>query len=114
MLTAILDQQLDTLPNKWKDAGHGQGIVPKEAAPGDEEQDEESEGMSSASSISSSDLEDDDNLQENHQTHYTDDQPTSKLGKIKQKFTLKGASQRMLRKTVAKNTWIYVSDMQCE
>lgn len=68
--------------------------------------------MSSASSISSSDLEDDDNLQENHQTHYTDDQPTSKLGKIKERFTLKGASQRMLRKTVAKNTWIYVSDMQ--
>jgi hypothetical protein len=92
------------------DAGHGEGIIPQKATE-DGSNDVESDG---ASSLSSSDFENEDNLQENHHTHYTDDQPTSKLGKLKQKFTLKGASQRMLRKTVAKNTWIYVSDMQCE
>lgn len=97
------------------DAGHGKGIIPDEAAKVGINEDKR-DGMTSdgASSLSSSALEDEDNLQENHHTHYTDDQPTSKLGKFKQKFTLKGASQRMLRKTVAKNTWIYISDMQCE
>jgi len=107
------NELLDTSPNKWVDAGHGEGIIPKEAAKNDSHSNEP-DGMTSdsSSSLSSSDLENEENLQENQQTHYTDDQPTSKIGKLKQKFTLKGASQRMLRKTVAKNTWIYVSDMQ--
>jgi hypothetical protein len=51
-------------------------------------------------------------VQENQATHYTDDvKGKNKWVKFyRRHFTLKGMTNRIMRKTVRRNTWIYVTD----
>ena len=62
---------------------------------------------SESSSESSSDEEQED------AHHYADTQEKEKglFGRIFSKLSVNGLTERMLRKTVRKNTWIYVADM---
>ncbi|PPQ62769.1 hypothetical protein CVT24_000463 [Panaeolus cyanescens] len=93
------NQPVDTTAGAWKDAGEGQGIVP--------------ENMTAtrrprfpARRASSSSLES--QLQANAATHYAGG--SVKPGhRWRGKFTLRGAFEKLLRKTVQRNTWIYVS-----
>ena len=92
---------MDTTAGDWKDAGHGEGIVP-ESMP------THHLDLKKASSPAVSDSPKD---QENAATHYAG-QPTKKnpLYKyLRGHFTTRGMVDRLLRKTVKRNTWIYIS-----
>ncbi|KAG8812156.1 hypothetical protein FRC17_002166, partial [Serendipita sp. 399] len=109
------DEFVDTSPGKWKDAGDGKGIVPD-----DEKADEESGKPKTAklaevvSSVTRS--ESSSSNVANQAKHYEggkQDQDLNALQRFwKERFTAKGLTQRVLRKTVRKNTWMYVSDKQ--
>lgn len=116
---------VDTTKNRWRDLGDGRGIV--ELGPEEKEEIQRlrreratrrgkplnnSGSETSSSSSSSSDDDDEDSLdqdEDGHETkkaqaaHYGGDQSKS-LGK----FTTAGLWDRVLRKTVSENTWIYV------
>jgi hypothetical protein len=61
----------------------------------------------------------DSELQKNEATHYSGNELEAK-GKhswtryLWRHLTLRGVMEKLLRKTVARNTWMYISDMDCE
>jgi len=94
---------VDTTAGRWKDSESGQGIIPdgvslRQALI-------RGESLLSTSSRDSAAL-------DTAATHYT----SAQRGKYKwsrelrKRFTLHGIVDRLLRKTVKRNTWIYVSD----
>ncbi|KAI0721372.1 hypothetical protein C8T65DRAFT_566375, partial [Cerioporus squamosus] len=107
-------QLVDTTAGRWKDAGGGKGIVPfDEPTPGTSTSvtrhsfapSSPSSSGSSASSLSGED--------ENAMMHYVGLQKQSRnpVKRVLQKnFTIRGLLDRLLRKTIKRNTWIYVSD----
>ncbi|KAG8928800.1 hypothetical protein FRC02_006442 [Tulasnella sp. 418] len=102
-------EYVDTTPNRWKDAGDGKGIVPTDGNEDDKYDTTLHRRRSfDESSLSSSDLE------EEQAKHYAGD-PEPDVGPIRRlwrnNFTMKGMTDRILRKTVQKNTWIYVCDL---
>lgn len=124
---------VDTAAGRWKDAGDGTGIVP--ADPQSEEDENKPKPQptidpyapphnqrmhkvtraSSLSSLSSDSYSPQSSeLDENESTHYVglDQKPEGWLERQKKRLTPGGVRRELLRKTVRRNTWIYVSDMK--
>ena len=101
---------VDTTSGRWKDTGTGEGIVPlNQPSPTGTPQQRHSFVAPSRSSSSSSSLSGEDLEQV---MHYYDGQYISRSPwkrALWRNFTLKGLLDRLLRKTVKRNTWIYVS-----
>ncbi|KAF9568482.1 hypothetical protein CPC08DRAFT_679488, partial [Agrocybe pediades] len=100
------NQPVDTTAGDWKDAGDGQGIVP-ETMPmpfghG------KLQSLRQATGLQPVDSKD----QENAATHYAGHSQQgghSWSRSIRRSFTMRGVMDRLLRKTVKRNTWIYVA-----
>ncbi|KAK7050871.1 hypothetical protein VNI00_004983 [Paramarasmius palmivorus] len=96
------NELVDTTPGHWKDSGDGRGIVPDDMPERPvRERDSFDTSVSSLSSLDS-----------NAATHYVD-QPKGKhrwSRALRRYFTPKGIFNRLLRKTVQRNTWIWVTD----
>lgn len=98
LIWAKNNQFVDTAAGQWRDTGAGGGIVPFDPPSSSRLR----TGLS-ASSVSSK--------QANAATHYTG----KAMGKyrwskyLRRHFTPRGIVQHLLRKTVRRNTWIYVS-----
>lgn len=105
------NQLVDTSAGDWKDAGHGQGIVPENlpSRPVLKADAPRTDVPFAQSVLSDSDA--DSAMQSNAAMHYAG----PSRGKyrwtryLRRHFTPKGVMQRLLRKTVKRNTWIYVS-----
>ncbi|KAG8847235.1 hypothetical protein FRB91_011974 [Serendipita sp. 411] len=109
------NEYVDTAPEKWKDAGDGKGIVSSDDDTKGKDDGKPKSGKladvvnSVTKSESSSSVAD----QARHYEGIKQDQNMNTLQRIwKDRFTTKGLTQRVLRKTVQKNTWIYVSVSQ--
>jgi hypothetical protein len=93
---------VDTTAGRWKDSDNGKGIIPDEVSL--RQALIRGQSLESTPSRVSADL-------DNAATHYTG----SVKGKyrwtreLRKRFTLHGIVDRLLRKTVKRNTWIYVS-----
>ncbi|KAF4605129.1 hypothetical protein EYR40_003912 [Pleurotus pulmonarius] len=89
---------VDTSAGHWKEAGEGQGIVPDELPGGVVPTTRIDSGSSSVPPLDPQ--------------HYAE--PIAGKYRItrlfRKYFTIRGAVNRLLRKTVRRNTWIYVSD----
>lgn len=102
------NQPVDTTAGDWKDAGDGQGIVPQSMPTKNlEHTNVHGHVPFTMAPVTSQEPFD----QANAATHYAG---TTK-GKhwwsryIRRNFTARGVMERLLRKTVRRNTWIYVS-----
>lgn len=99
------DVYVDTSPNKWVDAGEGKGIFPATG----KEPVKRTRTRTNSSSSSSSSSESAEAITE----HYVGVEKDPNLNPVqrffKGTFTTTGLMERLLRKTVAKNTWLYVS-----
>ncbi|KAI0033410.1 hypothetical protein K488DRAFT_47727, partial [Vararia minispora EC-137] len=97
------NELVDTTGGRWKDAGDGQGIVPM-----DSNDVTRTAGSSSLGSLSSTESQ----AGTQAAQHYVD--PPKGKTKLAQKMhnnlTPKGRVNKLLRKTLQKNTWIYVAD----
>ncbi|EEB93524.1 hypothetical protein MPER_07802, partial [Moniliophthora perniciosa FA553] len=99
------NELVDTTPGHWKDSGDGSGIVPEDLP---ERSIQERDSFESSLSSSSS-------LDSNAAMHYVD-QPKGKYAwsrALRKYFTPRGILNRLLRKTVQRNTWIWVTDRNC-
>ncbi|OWZ32685.1 IQ domain-containing calmodulin-binding protein [Cryptococcus neoformans var. grubii Br795] len=124
---------VDTAAGRWKDAGDGTGIVPVDPQSEEDENTPKPQPtidpyapphnhrvyqISRASSLSnlSSDSysPQSSELDENESTHYVglDQKPEGWLERQRKRLTPGGVRRELLRKTVRRNTWIYVSDMK--
>ncbi|OAX44202.1 hypothetical protein K503DRAFT_836773, partial [Rhizopogon vinicolor AM-OR11-026] len=97
---------VDTTEGKWYDLGEGKGVIPQDGTgkyPPTPPRPRVSFGPVSSTSLGS--------RQETEATHYTRPlKEGTRLGRaVRRHFTLKGMMDRLLRKTVRKNTWIYVT-----
>jgi hypothetical protein len=106
------NEYVDTSAGQWKDAGGGQGIVPEDVPkdkgiPARRASFDSMPPVTATSSLSPD--------QENAAAHYAGDTKSqSRLARlIKRHLTIRGWVDRLLRKTVQRNTWIYVSDKKC-
>ncbi|KAI0361321.1 hypothetical protein OH77DRAFT_1390395, partial [Trametes cingulata] len=107
-------QLVDTTAGRWKDAGGGRGIVPYDEPGGDSEPRDSfsapsPSSSSNSSSSSSSSISRDADAE---MMHYVglQRQPKNPVKRVLWKnFTLRGLFDKMLRKTIKRNTWIYVS-----
>ncbi|KAA1468710.1 hypothetical protein DENSPDRAFT_485592 [Dentipellis sp. KUC8613] len=97
---------VDTTAGHWKDAGNGEGIVPEDEpdAPPRPSTNVPSSSTSSRSASSGS--------LDNAAMHYIGvPKGRNKLMRaFWRNFTIRGLGEKLLRKTVRRNTWIYVSD----
>lgn len=104
LLWAKNNQPVDTSSGRWKDSGDGRGILPETAQ--DRPERVRRDSFETVSSFGSLDSE-----QENQAWHYADDSDgTKKHSFLRRYFTLSGLTNRLLKKTVSRNTWIYVTD----
>ncbi|KAI3615067.1 iq calmodulin-binding motif protein [Moniliophthora roreri] len=97
------NELVDTTPGHWKDSGDGSGIVPEDLP---ERPIKERDSFESSVSSSS--------LDSNAATHYVD-QPKGKYAwsrTLRKYFTPRGILNRLLRKTVRRNTWIWVTPLE--
>lgn len=103
LLWAKNSQPVDTTAGHWKDAGDGQGIVPM-SMPDAFPRFRRTRGVSRSSSSASS-------MQAHEATHYAGGRKGGfgRTRVLRRIFTPRGAVERLLRKTVKANTWIYVS-----
>ncbi|KAJ7092637.1 hypothetical protein C8R44DRAFT_646511, partial [Mycena epipterygia] len=95
---------VDTAPARWKDSD-GHGIVPDEVSLRQALlRGHQSQSLESTSSRDSAAL-------DTAATHYTGTQRGKYrwTRELRKRFTLHGIVDRLLRKTVKRNTWIYVS-----
>ncbi|KAL5635984.1 hypothetical protein ACGC1H_004704 [Rhizoctonia solani] len=106
------NELVDTRSNRWKDAGNGRGIIPmtpEEMRGAEIRETPAKHGRIGFHSNSSDSL-------NSGEAHYLDTIGQPGDSKLKQTmrshFTSKGIMERLLRKTVKKNTWIYVCDMK--
>ncbi|GFZ42631.1 hypothetical protein JCM24511_00348 [Saitozyma sp. JCM 24511] len=121
------DELVDTAAGKWRDSGNGGGIVPDESsifnpASDDDENEAGRSSRSRSGSVSSGSLSPasdsysaSSELQDNEATHYADFDARKEKGWVQrhvQGVTPSGVRKQILRKTVRRNTWIYVVDMQ--
>ena len=107
------NELIDTSAGRWKDAGGGAGIVPEEVPRETESVPPPRDSFDSVPSVSADASPSPE--QENAATHYVGDTKgkTRLTRLIKRHFTVRGMTDRLLRKTVGRNTWIYVSDKNC-
>lgn len=124
---------VDTAAGRWKDAGDGTGIVPADPQSEEDENTPKPQPTidpyatphnhhirkvsrtSSLSSLSSDSYSPQSSeLDENESTHYAglDQKPEGWLERQRKRLTPGGVRRELLRKTVRRNTWIYVSDMK--
>jgi len=98
-------QLVDTTAGRWKDAGGGKGIVPLTHPEPTALQRRHSFDSTALSSSASGD-------EANQAMHYYTGGNISKnpIKRVLWNFTLRGIMDRLLRKTIRRNTWIYVSD----
>ncbi|KAH9846831.1 hypothetical protein C2E23DRAFT_947239, partial [Lenzites betulinus] len=103
---------VDTTAGRWKDAGGGRGIVPFDEAHRTPEprhsfsapSPSSNSGASASSSLSGD--------ADSQMMHYVGlrRQPKNPIKRVLWKnFTLRGLVDKLLRKTIKRNTWIYVS-----
>lgn len=109
------NELVDTTAGRWQDSGNGSGVVPFDASKGDapvvrRTSFEINPVISSSSSAVSAGSEDSRNA-----THYVETtrkrNPMNRW--IRTHLTVKGWTELLLRKTVRRNTWIYVADSRC-
>ncbi|KAG1757664.1 hypothetical protein EDB19DRAFT_1901168 [Suillus lakei] len=98
---------IDTTEGKWQDLGEGKGIIPQDGThpcPPPIPPRRHSFGSWSSTSFGP--------RQQNETTHYGGPKKGgTRFGRaIRRHFTLKGRMDKLLRKTVGINTWIYVAD----
>ncbi|KAL5534268.1 hypothetical protein ACEPAG_730 [Sanghuangporus baumii] len=108
------NELIDTTAGRWRDSGDGSGIVPFDSVAGDTpvvhrtsfEIDPERSRRSFTVSAGSQDSQ--------NATHYveTSEQKNPMQRWIRRHLTVKGWTELLLRKTVRRNTWIYVADRQ--
>ncbi|SJL05481.1 uncharacterized protein ARMOST_08849 [Armillaria ostoyae] len=97
------NELIDTSAGHWKDSGNGQGIIPEEIPQ------RPARHGSFASSMSSSSISSEESDEVNH--YIGNEKGKSKVTRMFHRyFTIKGITNRLLRKTVRRNTWIFVSD----
>jgi hypothetical protein len=101
---------VDTTEGKWHDLGEGMGIIPQDDPgkyPPIPPRPRDSFGSASSTSVGS--------RRETEATHYTrPPKGRTRFGRaVRRHFTLKGMMDKLLRKTVRKNTWIYVTVRNC-
>ncbi|KAG9051553.1 hypothetical protein FS837_004063 [Tulasnella sp. UAMH 9824] len=103
---------VDTTPNRWKDAGEGKGIIPTTGEE-DDRHDPNARRRSSFDTSTSSLVSSSSSISSRAKHHYSGkDADKGKLRQFFEKhFTVKGVTEKMLRKTLRKNTWIYVCDV---
>ncbi|GJE85711.1 IQ domain-containing protein [Phanerochaete sordida] len=97
---------VDTTPGRWKDGGHGRGIV---SIPEGEnvaaDQDSDTRPRTPASQHAGEDM---------TFHYYLPAEPSKMSNRVKRwlwrNFTPRGLLERLLRATIQKDTWIYVSD----
>ncbi|KAG8943403.1 hypothetical protein FRC00_011176 [Tulasnella sp. 408] len=106
------NELVDTTPNRWKDAGEGKGIIPTTGEE-DDRHDPTARRRSSFDTSTSSLVSSSSSISSRAKHHYSGkDADKSKLRQFFEKhFTVKGVTEKMLRKTLRKNTWIYVCDV---
>lgn len=99
---------VDTTAGRWKDGGGGKGIVPLEHPEPTALQPRHSflEPSRSSANVSMSSDEADQALHYYAGESYSHN-PLKRI--LWRNFTLKGLLDRLLRKTIKRNTWIYVS-----
>ncbi|KAI0756732.1 hypothetical protein C8Q80DRAFT_1091376 [Daedaleopsis nitida] len=108
-------QLVDTTAGHWKDAGEGKGIIPfDDPSPGatSTSMPRHSSAAPSSRSSSSSSTTSLSSAEENAMMHYVgvqkrSENPVKRV--LLKNFTIRGLLEKMLRKTVKRNTWIYVS-----
>lgn len=105
------DMLIDTRPNRWKDSEGGQGVVPLD---GTEDRAVEHRlkrhvtTLSGAPSLSSASSDSIDAMAQAE--HYSGNPSHGKIKKaLASRLTSKGITNRLLKKTVKKNTWIYAA-----
>src|ERR1700733_8819721 len=100
-------QLIDTTAGHWKDEGEGGGIVPLSGP--SHRISERRTSFDSLSSISSSN--DSQYIENSAAMHYTSHKKSNNwvARKIQAHLTLRGLTEKLLRKTIKRNTWIYVS-----
>ncbi|WVO13258.1 hypothetical protein L204_100871 [Cryptococcus depauperatus] len=125
------NELVDTAARRWKDTGNGQGIVPYDSADDSAEDNPPRSPkdpyavprrhhlykipkQSSTFSFSSDTYSAQSDLDDNEDTHYMnlDKKSEGWLDRGRKKITPGGVRKELLRKTVRRNTWIYVSDMK--
>ncbi|OCF57996.1 IQ domain-containing calmodulin-binding protein [Kwoniella mangroviensis CBS 10435] len=136
------NELVDTAASRWKDAGEGKGIIPEDNSSVNEDEQlprkddyttttkspwkarksrktgstPSSYGSASDLSISSDSYSAESDLDDNEDTHYVGldkaDEEKGWLERKKKRLTPGGMRKELLRKTVRRNTWIYVSDMK--
>jgi len=97
------NELVDTTPGHWRDSGNGTGIIPEDFS--EQSRPETRGSFESISSASSS------SMDSNAAMHYVD-QPKGKYSwsrAFHRYFTTRGLLNRLLRKTVRRNTWIWVT-----
>lgn len=112
------NELVDTTAGRWQDSGDGTGIVPYDAAKGEPPTVVRRTSFEvsppvfrpSTSGISAG------SIDSQNATHYVD---TARINNpvhrwLRTHLTVKGWAEMLLRKTVRKNTWIYVVDKHCE
>ncbi|KAF8078713.1 hypothetical protein FPV67DRAFT_73740 [Lyophyllum atratum] len=99
------NQLIDTTAGHWIDAGDDCGIVPRDPTCESSPEHSRARRRQTGSSPSLS----------NQATHYVGPRPRKyKWVRLLQRYmTPRGMMDRLLRKTVRRNTWIYVSDKNC-
>lgn len=99
------NEYVDTAPGKWIDAGDGQGIVRSEGEGNEQNKqvdDKNHRGKGHDPKVAET---------ARHYEGVTGDRSLNSFQRMwKDRFTTNGLMERLLRKTVRKNTWLYVSD----
>ncbi|KAK1229667.1 hypothetical protein PQX77_007229 [Marasmius sp. AFHP31] len=100
------NELVDTTPGHWKDSGDGSGIVPEDSSEQPRTPPEPRGSFESVSSVSSS------SVDSNAAMHYVDESKGKHAWTraFRRYFTVRGMLNRLLRKTVRRNTWIWVTD----
>ncbi|KAF8587317.1 hypothetical protein K439DRAFT_1252339, partial [Ramaria rubella] len=94
------NELVDTAAGKWKDLGNGLGVAPTDGAEPLEIQPHHRNSF------------DDSSIDSEQADHYLGYAATGGNGvpkMLKSRFTTAGLMDRLLRKTVRRNTWIYVA-----
>lgn len=97
------NELIDTSAGYWKDSGNGQGIIPEDIPQWPARR------GSFASSIDSSSISSEESDEVYH--YLGNEKGKNKVTTLFHRyFTIKGITNRLLRKTVRRNTWIFISD----
>lgn len=101
---------VDTTPNRWKDSEGSMGIVRLDGSQDRDVTHRLRRQVSTLSGSPSTESSSSSDQVEKNAEHYAGTADESKWKKaFTSRFTTKGLTERLLRRTVKKNTWIYVA-----